>query len=135
MLLADNLFRRGEYEAGLIVLLSFDCYLRESDWQALAPPDIVDDGSLVALVLGVSERGERTKTGANQGMVIDMGVRGGPHGGHEEAPGALGGAGVPPGSPTLPLRVAPRVGRPRSPGEARAARPSPLCAVARRGRR
>ena len=59
-------------EAAELVLISADCYLRESDWQTLRREDIVeslDHG--IGLLLGVAERGEATKTGTRQGVRPD----------------------------------------------------------------
>jgi hypothetical protein len=72
MLLVAECFRKeGSGVLGLLVELIFDCYLRAGDWAKLRKEDcFVSDGKL-ALILGSAERGEKAKTGYNQGVVID----------------------------------------------------------------
>eukprot|EP00974_Lingulodinium_polyedra_P118081 11165797-Lingulodinium_polyedra.AAC.2 len=48
-----------------------DAYFRIGEWAQLRREDLVDDGALVAFILGVAERGERTKTGPNKGVILD----------------------------------------------------------------
>ena len=68
---------RGEDEQGALINgLSLDCLLRGQDWSRLRLSDVKESetrsGSLeVALRLGVRARGERTKTGAGQGVVVE----------------------------------------------------------------
>ena len=68
---------RGDDEQGaLINATSLDCLLRGQDWSRLRLADVststTRSGSLeVALKLGVRGRGERTKTGAGQGVIVE----------------------------------------------------------------
>ena len=67
--------RGGDAEGGLVRGLSFDCLLRGKDWSKLRLEDVTSstrgDGSLeVSLMLGVRKRGETTKTGSRQGVVV-----------------------------------------------------------------
>ena len=61
----------------LVVLLSFDAYLRESDWETLTTDDVSivqtnkKETPQVALLLGSGKRGLSTKTGSDQGVVLD----------------------------------------------------------------
>ena len=48
-----------------------DVYWRQGEWQNLRVGDVADDGEKIAFVMGVAERGERTKTGRNQGVILD----------------------------------------------------------------
>jgi len=70
-LIADALREAGEHEAADIVILSADMYLRESDWSMLRAGDVVNANGLVAIMLGVAERGEMAKTGPRQGVRPD----------------------------------------------------------------
>ena len=61
--------------AALVTLTSFDGCLREQDWSRLRWGDVAiaqdSHGAFeAAFRLGATERGERTKTGANEGVVI-----------------------------------------------------------------
>ena len=58
----------------LALLLSEDCYLREQDWSLLRKEDVASDGSRVSITMGVRARGEKIKTGSNQGVIIDSEV-------------------------------------------------------------
>eukprot|EP00969_Alexandrium_andersonii_P084394 3722640-Alexandrium_andersonii.AAC.1 len=83
--MAEDLRGRASEEAqqaAAILELSFDGYLREMDWEQLLVGDIYDAGltavdeegqqqPVVALVLGRAERGQKSKTGHNQGLLID----------------------------------------------------------------
>eukprot|EP00974_Lingulodinium_polyedra_P056182 5403423-Lingulodinium_polyedra.AAC.1 len=44
---------------------------REQDVEQLYPADCVSDGSRLAVVFGVSVRGETVKTGRDQGAVVE----------------------------------------------------------------
>jgi hypothetical protein len=67
--IAAQLEADGELEASDIVWLSADCALRESDWSVIRRVDVVETPQHgVALLLGVAERGEQTKTGIRQGV-------------------------------------------------------------------
>ena len=70
-LIAAELRTMGDDQSALLVELIFDCYLRSAEWSSLRCADVVSDGPSVALLLGVAERGEKTKTGPNQGVVVD----------------------------------------------------------------
>ena len=66
---ALRLFERGFLHEGIFVLLSYDCFLCEQDWESLRRNDVASDDTLqTALLFGVRERGERSKTGSNQGV-------------------------------------------------------------------
>ena len=58
----------------LLTELIIDAYLRSGDWEKMRAADVYCDGTSVAIILGTSERGERTKTGPNQGVVLDSQV-------------------------------------------------------------
>ena len=73
-LLAEWLRESGFMLEALLVELALDCYLRSSDWEKLRAADVHDDGVSTALILGSAERGEKAKTGPNQGVVIDSAV-------------------------------------------------------------
>jgi hypothetical protein len=60
----------------IIIVWSFDCYLRESDWESVAAEDISvttnPAGILqVACQLGSGSKGLSTKTGSNEGVIVD----------------------------------------------------------------
>ncbi|CAK0897485.1 unnamed protein product, partial [Prorocentrum cordatum] len=66
----------GSVEAADAAEVALDAYLRSAELFALRAADIVVDvdeagEQIVALRLGVTERGERTKTGVRQGVLID----------------------------------------------------------------
>ena len=65
-----RLWELGHLYAGCAVLLSYVMLAREQDWVQLRGADVVGAGDDVALLLGVSQRGEKSKTGANQGAQI-----------------------------------------------------------------
>ena len=67
-----ELARRGYLLDSVVVLLADDCYLRGQDWQGLRGEDISVSDAGVSLLFGVRERGEKVKTGSNQGVVIEM---------------------------------------------------------------
>jgi len=69
-ILLARLYARDQ-EAALILALSVDAYLRGAEWAALRPEDVHFAATSAALSLGVVERGEETKTGSNQGVVVD----------------------------------------------------------------
>lgn len=69
--LALELARAGHPIAAIVVLLSDDCYLRGQDWRALRVSDVAVSDDEVSLLFGVRERGEKAKTGSNQGVVIE----------------------------------------------------------------
>jgi len=48
-----------------------DVYWRQGEWENLTYGDVADDKEKVAFIMGVAERGERTKTGRNQGVILD----------------------------------------------------------------
>ena len=61
----------GALHEAVIVLLSLDCFLREQDWEHLRKDGITIDAHFnTALLFGVRERGEKVKTGTNQGVII-----------------------------------------------------------------
>ena len=70
-ILALAMIISGKLIPAMVVLLSFDCFLREQDWQGLVARDCArDPNGNIALLFGVRERGEKVKTGSNQGVVI-----------------------------------------------------------------
>ena len=68
-----DLFAHHQPRAALWVLIQYDIYGREQDVEQLQVGDLSFDGSRLALLLGASVRGETTKTGANQGVVVRRG--------------------------------------------------------------
>jgi len=69
--------RDGQEAAGLLVWLIFDCLMRQQDWRGLraGQPDVTIDRHtsgppVVSFMFGVRERGERVKTGSDQGVMI-----------------------------------------------------------------
>ena len=74
LVMADRMDKKGAdgIEAADALRLSIDGYLREQDWEGLRPEDIevAPDGS-VALIFGQVKRGERSKTGHDQGILLD----------------------------------------------------------------
>ena len=71
MLIVKHFEDHGHAEAALITETSMDVYFRTHEWSQLRAEDIYYDGNLVGLQLGVSARGERVKTGHDQGVVLD----------------------------------------------------------------
>ena len=69
-LVATDMLRHGDFEAGFLVLLSYDLFAREQDWVFLRAEDVAGDGAAVSLLFGRRERGERSKTGFMQGAVV-----------------------------------------------------------------
>lgn len=77
-LLAERMIADGEVEACVVTLLALDGYLREQDWEQLRGEDIVVSSPEkshelpgVALLLGRKHRGERSKTGQEQGVKLE----------------------------------------------------------------
>ena len=68
---ALDMTRRGHLLEALALWLSEDCYLREQDWHQLLGSDVFTDGATTAIVMGVRERGQKVKTGSNQGVSLD----------------------------------------------------------------
>ena len=64
------LLTRGEVESAVIVAISVDCYLRGQDWRQLRARDVQVASGQMSIALGVAERGETTKTGQTQGVVV-----------------------------------------------------------------
>eukprot|EP00969_Alexandrium_andersonii_P210133 9282711-Alexandrium_andersonii.AAC.1 len=71
LVLIDWFLKHDLKEAADITLLSADAYLRQSDWTQLQARDIVQSEHGVAILLGIPERGEATKTGTRQGVRPD----------------------------------------------------------------
>jgi len=69
----EVLLAKGRIYPAWIALLSMDCYLRSQDWRGLVGADISYDRRGVALVFGRSTRGESSKGGPNQGVVVARG--------------------------------------------------------------
>ena len=63
--------KKGWLLEALALLLSEDCYLREQDWHQLTRRDLFADSGCVSIVMGVRERGQKVKTGSNQGVTLD----------------------------------------------------------------
>ena len=58
---------------GIIVFLCFDAWLREQDWELLRGEDCVGDNhNQMAPLLGRRHRGEKVKTGSNQGVILQF---------------------------------------------------------------
>ena len=71
IVLAQELQKAGQLEASLLVLTGMDCYFRGGEWEMILNKDIIVDDDRVGFLLGVGERGERTKTGRHQGVLLD----------------------------------------------------------------
>ena len=70
--LIDIMRRSSRTEEADALMLAHDCFLRAGELQMLRTADVSEDGSGdMAIRLGVNERNEKTKTGANQGVRID----------------------------------------------------------------
>ena len=70
----DELWRHGSptaCEAGDACLIAVDGYLREQDFLNLQVQDVAFSEGVATLLLGVASRGESSKTGRNQGVVLD----------------------------------------------------------------
>ena len=73
-LMQDALWKHGSAtaaEAGDACHIAEDGYLREQDFLQLRVGDCLFSGDVVTLMLGVASRGESSKTGRNQGVVLD----------------------------------------------------------------
>ena len=71
--IALQMLRQGRLHAACITLLSFDGWLRQQDWNGLRREDVVAErGGATALFFGVRTRGEKSKTGTNQGLVLQI---------------------------------------------------------------
>lgn len=70
VVLAESFAREGYPGEALAILLQADCALREMDWEGALVEDLHDDGEQLCLELGVRERGESSKTGVKQGVII-----------------------------------------------------------------
>ena len=69
---ALRMLQRGDLHAAIAVGLSEGAYLRQQDLVQLGKSDIYwgrEHGCVLAL--GIRERGERSKTGSNQGVLVD----------------------------------------------------------------
>jgi len=67
-------FKWGAVAEGMWIWLSMDGYLRQQDCRIIRGEDIADDKSGIAITLAPRSRGERVKTGSNQGFEIDCPV-------------------------------------------------------------
>jgi hypothetical protein len=65
------LANKGEFWPFVWVWLSYDCYLRTQDAEALLVDDVCDDGVFISLLLSPRARGLKAKTGSDQGVQID----------------------------------------------------------------
>jgi hypothetical protein len=72
-LIALDMVQQGSVLEACWVLTQYDIYGREQDLEQLKFEDVHYDGKVMALDLGVSARGESTKTGSNQGVVVRRG--------------------------------------------------------------
>ena len=70
-LIAQQLLRKAEPYAAAWVLVQYDLFGREQDVECLFPADVVQSEGQVAVVFGVSARGETVKTGRDQGALIE----------------------------------------------------------------
>ena len=74
-LLAFHLCRQKKFFYGLVVLLAYDAFLRESDWETISKGDAIlekrrGEPPHVSLLLGSGSRGLSTKTGSDHGVVV-----------------------------------------------------------------
>lgn len=71
--IAQCLEDMGEKEAADIVELSADLYLREAEWAAARPEEVVQapEGFGASLLVGRGDRGEAAKAGTQQGVRAD----------------------------------------------------------------
>lgn len=58
-------------ESADLVWIVFDGLCRSQDWENLRFADVADDGQNVSMEFGVRARGERSKTGHGQGVVLN----------------------------------------------------------------
>ena len=66
-----ELVKEGRYEEGVAIWFLYDVYAREQDLDGLRGEDIAGRGDSCAVRFGVAARGERSKTGPDQGAVVD----------------------------------------------------------------
>ena len=67
-----KLLAGGWFLEAIVVILSFDCFLREQDWEMLIKSDVaIDNTGRTALLFGVRERGQKVKTGTNHGVIVE----------------------------------------------------------------
>ena len=69
--IARDMRENHRHREALLVEAAIDAYFRGAEWTQVRAADVADDGRLLSVTLGVSERGERVKTGRNQGVVFD----------------------------------------------------------------
>jgi len=62
---------KGYPSHAICIGLQADGIMREQDWEGLLRKDIYDDGKYTILEFGLLERGEKTKTGAHQGVRVE----------------------------------------------------------------
>ena len=72
--MADRWRKRQQLAYAMICETSMDVYWRQGEWELLRGQDASDDGKNIAFTMGVALRGERVKTGHNQGVIIDSPV-------------------------------------------------------------
>ena len=76
-LLIDWMLKHKMFMEAFVTLLAYDAFLRESDWETLVAGDVSivyaapDSLPEVALLLGSGARGLSTKTGTDQGVVLE----------------------------------------------------------------
>ena len=75
-LIIQSLLRHGRWPSAIVALASYDGFMREADWELTTGQDLAvvpsPRGPLqVALLPGAGARGLATKTGSDQGVVIE----------------------------------------------------------------
>lgn len=76
LLIIEHLILRGSLYEALAVLLSWNTFCRESDWESLSWDNVVvesdgeNDCPRVAIVFGDSKKGLSTKTGPDQSLLL-----------------------------------------------------------------
>ena len=66
-----RMLRCGRLYPACATFLSFDGWLRQQDWSGLRAEDaVVQPDGVTGLFFGVRARGEKSKTGPNQGLVL-----------------------------------------------------------------
>ena len=66
-----QMVRTGRFQAGLGVLVCFDTFFRGHDLFSMRRGDLSRDGDEFAISLGRRHRGDSTKTGTDQGVIVD----------------------------------------------------------------
>lgn len=67
----EHLCKNGRADRALCIWLMMDAYLRQQDWQQIRKEDVADDGQNMSILFGRRERGESSKTGVQQGVIVE----------------------------------------------------------------